>query len=74
MKGNVRERGNGRLDGNCASVKETERARTQEGGVICLARMESIFAPFHQSGARVGIKAGRVCSEKGLKSQRRKID
>lgn len=60
MKGNVRERGNGRLDGNWASVKDTERKREQEGGVICLAQMESIFAPFHQSCARVWIKAGLV--------------
>lgn len=65
MKGNVRERGNGRLDGNRAGAKESERERTQEGGAICLAQMESIFAPFHQSCARVRIKAGRVCSEKG---------
>lgn len=72
MKGNVRERGNGRLDGNSASVKERERERTQEGGEICLAQMESIFAPFPQSCARVQIKAGRVCSEKGAESQRRK--
>lgn len=32
MKGNLRERGNGRLNGNWASVKESERERTQEGG------------------------------------------
>lgn len=32
MKGNARERGNGRLDGNWASVKESERERTREGG------------------------------------------
>lgn len=72
MKGNVRERGNGRLDGNGASAKQSERERTEEGGVICLAQMESIFAPFHRSCARVRIKAGHVYSEKATESQRGK--
>lgn len=64
IKGSVREGGNGRLDGNRAHVKEPERGRTQEGGVICLAQMESIFAPFHQSCASVWIKAA-LCPQKG---------
>jgi len=32
MKGNVRERGNGRLEGNRASVKQSKREGAQEGG------------------------------------------
>lgn len=71
MKGNVGERGNGRLDGNRASVKESEIERTQEGGATCLAQMKSIFAPFHQSCARFWIKVGCVCNEKGAECQRR---
>lgn len=55
MKGNVRQRGNGRLEGNRASVKEREK----EGGAIGPVQMESIFAPFHHFCARVDIKV--VC-------------
>lgn len=68
MKGDVRERGNGRLEGGqskCKGSKGEGRSSGMRWGglIICLAQMESIFAPFHQSCARVWIKAESVLWE-----------